>query len=50
VKLVESNRVPDWYFFDLKNIKKGDRIIIHGSTADSNHVFTIGAIAFDEIK
>jgi hypothetical protein len=50
VAIAKSNKVPDWYFFDLKDLKKGDVIVIHGSVAKSNDIFTIGALTFDLIK
>jgi Protein of unknown function (DUF2961) len=50
VFLARSNRVPDWYFFDLTEIKEGDQFTIRGSTAKDNDLFTIGAVAFDLIR
>jgi hypothetical protein len=47
VTLARSNRVPDWYFFDLSNVKKGDKIIIHGSTEKPANIFSIGGLTFD---
>ena len=47
VQLVRSNRVPDWYFFDIKNLREGDIITVHGSTEKDTDVFTIGALTFD---
>jgi hypothetical protein len=47
VLLAKSNRIPDWYFFDLSQVKTGDRITIHGLTEKDNDIFSIGAITFD---
>lgn len=47
VTLAKSNRVPDWYFFDIENLKEGDVITIHGDTEKSDDIFTIGALTFD---
>lgn len=47
VLLAKSNRVPDWYFFDIKGLKEGDIITVHGSTENSNDLYTIGALTFD---
>ena len=50
VSLAASNRIPDWYFFDLKNIKKGDKITICGATEKSTDIFSIGGLTFDQKK
>jgi hypothetical protein len=50
VTLAKSNKVPDWYFFELKGLKEGDLITIHGSTVEGSDLFTIGALTFDLIK
>jgi hypothetical protein len=50
VALAKSNKVPDWYFFDLKELKKGDIITIYGSVEKSSDIFTIGALTFDLMK
>jgi hypothetical protein len=50
VRLAPSNRVPDWYFFDMKGIKKGDWITIHGSPDSPGGPCSIGGISFDLIK
>jgi len=47
IVLAQSNRVPDWYFFDIKNMKEGDVITIHGTTEKSEDIFTIGGLTFD---
>ncbi|HET6254323.1 MAG TPA: DUF2961 domain-containing protein [Puia sp.] len=47
VRLARSNRVPDWYFFDIRNAREGDVITVCGSAEKSNGVFTIGALTFD---
>jgi hypothetical protein len=47
VMLARSNRVPDWYFFKLRGLKKGDVVTVHGNTSPGG-VFTIGAITFDQ--
>jgi hypothetical protein len=47
VLLAKSNRVPDWYFFDIKGLKEGDIITLHGSAENDNDSFTIGALTFD---
>ncbi len=47
VLLANSNRVPDWYFFDIKGLKEGDIVTVQGSTEKSNDIFTIGALTFD---
>jgi hypothetical protein len=47
VYLAASNRIPDWYFFDLNNIKKGDTITICGMTERSTDIFSIGGLTFD---
>jgi hypothetical protein len=47
VLLAKSNRVPDWYFFDVKGLQGGDSITVHGSTANDSDTFTIGALTFD---
>ena len=47
VLLAKSNRVPDWYFFDIKGLKEGDVVTVHGSTEKASDVFTIGALTFD---
>lgn len=50
IPLVKSNRVPDWYFFDLHEVRPGDRIFIQGKTEHENDLFTIGGITFDLFK
>jgi len=47
VLLAKSNRVPDWYFFDVNGLKEGDVITVHGSTGKTSDDFTIGALTFD---
>lgn len=47
ILLAKSNRVPDWYFFDIDNAMRGDRITIQGKTENKNDLFTIGAVTFD---
>jgi|GEM_PF-356834 len=47
VQLVRSNRVPDWYFFDIEGHKEGDVITIYGSTEHKDDPFIIGALTFD---
>ncbi|HUZ60049.1 MAG TPA: glycoside hydrolase family 172 protein [Hanamia sp.] len=50
VLLVPSNRVPDWYFFDIKGLKPGDVITVHGSTSKNTDTFSIGGLTFDVNK
>ncbi len=47
VGLAPSNRVPDWYFFDIRDRHEGDVISVYGSVADKAAAFTIGALTFD---
>jgi hypothetical protein len=47
IALAKSNRVPDWYFFEIKGLKEGDVITVHGTTEKSSDIFTIGALTFD---
>jgi len=47
VQLARSNRVPDWYFFEIKNHKEGDVITVYGSTEKPDDPFAIGALTFD---
>jgi len=47
VPLAKSNRLPDWYFFDLSKLKSGDEIVIIGKTKEADNIFTLGAIVFD---
>lgn len=46
VPLAISNRVPDWYFFDIA-IKPGDKIIVSGKTMKESDLFTLGGLTFD---
>ena len=47
IPLAKSNRLPDWYFFDLSKLKSGDEIVIRGKTKEADNIFTLGAIVFD---
>ncbi len=47
ILLAQSNRIPDWYFFDLLDLKAGDKITITGKAKNANDIFTLGAITFD---
>ncbi|TSA32498.1 MAG: DUF2961 domain-containing protein [Porphyromonadaceae bacterium] len=48
VPLATSNRVPDWYFFDISNAKPGDIIVISGiSKDDKPWEATMGGVTFD---
>jgi Protein of unknown function (DUF2961). len=47
VYLAASNRIPDWYFFDLNNIKRGDTITISGMTERRSDIFSVGGLTFD---
>jgi len=47
IPLAGSNRIPDWYFFDLKNLKPNDQITIYGITENKSDLFTIGGLTFD---
>lgn len=47
VPLANSNRFPDWYFFDLSGMKPGEKITIKGKTKNANDIFSLGAITFD---
>ena len=47
IPLAKSNRFPDWYFFDFSGLKSGETITIIGKTKNSNDVFSLGAITFD---
>ncbi len=47
VLLAKSNRIPDWYFFDIINAKPGDVITVTGKARDENAIFSLGGITFD---
>lgn len=47
VELARSNRVPDWYFFEIRDHHEGDVITICGSRAEKAGPFSIGALTFD---
>jgi hypothetical protein len=47
IRLARSNRVPDWYFFDIRNAREGEVITVCGSAEQSDGLFTIGALTFD---
>ena len=48
IPLARSNRYPDWYFFDIKDAKGGDAIIIGGVSENMEGGFLpIGGITFD---
>jgi hypothetical protein len=51
ILLAESNRVPDWYFFDIFNSKPGDIITVSGICRnDSIPKVAVGGISFDSNK
>jgi len=50
IPLARSNRVPDWYFFDIHELKPGDRITIQGKTEKKSDFFAIGGFTFDLMK
>lgn len=47
VKLAESNRIPDWYFFNLEGLAPGDKITISGYTKSPKDIIALGAITLD---
>jgi hypothetical protein len=47
IPLAQSNRLPEWYFFDLSGMKSGEVITIKGKTKNPNDIFSLGAITFD---
>lgn len=51
IPIVRSNRYPDWYFFDIQGLKKGNKIIIRCvSNIQREDKLSIGGLAFDAIK
>jgi hypothetical protein len=47
IPLAKSNRVPDWYFFDIHQAKPVDRFTIQGITEKESDLFTMGGLTFD---
>ena len=48
VTLARSNRIPDWYFFDISNAGSGDVITVSGNgEGDKLREAAIGGITFD---
>jgi hypothetical protein len=51
VDLARSNRIPDWYFFDMTDIRPGDVITVTGTCSAGKPLEgSIGAIVFDLSK
>jgi hypothetical protein len=49
IPLARSNRYPDWYFFDIQDLTKGDKITIR-CVENGNQFLPIGALVFDVIQ
>ncbi len=47
IPLVKSNRFPDWYFFDLTELKSNSQIKVIVRQQKQDDIFTLGAITFD---
>jgi len=50
ISLAGSNKIPDWYFFDCRNTKRGDTLTIHGACEKDAGIFSIGGATFDTAK